>query len=206
MPLDMYGVPGQVYAPLGGGNQYLAAPVTGLIAAVADHDVDDLINAGCVGSAVVNAAAALGAVTSVGGRTGAVTVFDGVIGGVTPAAGTFTTLGASGFVRDSVAAGLTAVGTDRASSLPLNKAINIIGTAAAGTGVTLEASATIGVGGHQDIYHDGANAIKVYGNGSDTIDTVAAATGVTLTNARRCRYTVTAAGVIKSALLGAVST
>lgn len=153
-------------------------------------------------------------------------VFDGSVGGVTPAAGAFTTLAASstsslaavtattvaatnltasGFVRDSVATALTAIGTNRGTSLALTKAINFIATAAASTGVTLEASAMIGVGGHQDIYHDGANAIQVYGAGSDTIDTVAGSTGVVLTNARRCRYTVKSAGVIVSAQLGVVS-
>lgn len=110
------------------------------------------------------------------------------------------------FVNQSVASGLTAIGTNRATSLALTSAINVIGTAAASTGVTLPAASAVGVGGMVSIFNDGANAIKVYGAGSDTIDGVAAATGVTLTNALRCEFYVTAAGVYKSAKLGATST
>src|SRR5438270_883707 len=153
MSINMYGVPGQVYVP-SSGTLYLAAATTGLISAVADGDVRDLAADGCVGSSVVNAAASLGAVTSVGGRTGAVTVFDGVIGGVTPAAGAFTTvdgilgsvtpaaatvtgLTSSGYIKGSVAAALTAVGTNRGTGLQLAKEFNYVATAATGTGVIL---------------------------------------------------------------------
>lgn len=126
--------------------------------------------------------------------------FNGAIGGTTPAAGTFT------YSRQSAATGLTAVGTNRATSLALAAAVNVVGTAASGTGVTLPSAATVGIGGSVIIFNDGANPIKVYGAGSDTIDGVAAATGVTLTNALRCEFYVTAAGTFKSAKLGATST
>jgi hypothetical protein len=105
----------------------------------------------------------------------------------------------------SVATGLTAAGTTQANALALTKDINVISTAAASTGVVLPSAATVGIGGYVVIFHDGANAIKVYGAGSDTIDGVAGATGVTLTNAKRCEYFVTAAGAWKSAQLGVVS-
>jgi hypothetical protein len=71
--------------------------------------------------------------------------------------------------------------------------------------VTLPAASTVGIGGEVLIFNGGANAIKVYGAGSDTIDGAAAATGVTLTNALRCRYIVSASGAWVSAQLGAVS-
>jgi hypothetical protein len=110
-------------------------------------------------------------------------------------------------IQSSTAAGLTAAGTTQANALALTKAINVIATAAASTGVALPSAASVGIGGYVVIFNDGANAIKVYGavGSSDTIDGTAGATGVTLTNAKRCEYFVTAAGVWKSAQLGVVS-
>lgn len=105
----------------------------------------------------------------------------------------------------SVATGLTAAGTNQATALVLSKDVNVIGTAAASTGAVLPSVATVGVGASVEVFNDGANAIKVYGAGSDTIDGTAGATGVTLTNASRCRYLATASGAWKSSLLGAVS-
>lgn len=102
----------------------------------------------------------------------------------------------------SVATGLTAAGTTRATALALTSLINVIGTAAASSGVVLPSAASLGIGNDVTIFNDGANAVKVYGAGSDTIDGVAGATGVTLTNANRARYMVTAAATFKSALLG----
>lgn len=110
-----------------------------------------------------------------------------------------------GYWTQTVANALTAVGTNRANSLALTASINNITSAAASTGVTLPNAALVGIGGTVYIYNAGANAIKVYGAGSDTIDTIAAATGVTLTNAKRCQYTVVAAATWVSAQLGVVS-
>src|SRR5438105_5052556 len=221
MSLNMYGVPGLVYVP-SSGKQYLAAAVTGLITAVDDKDVHDLIKGGCVGAAVVNAAASLGAVTSVGGRTGAVTVFDGVVGGTTPAAGTFTTvdgvvgsvtpavatvtgLTSSGYIKGSVGNALTAVGSNRATGLQLAKEVNNVTTAATGTGVILP----VGVIGMEIlVFADSgiaAASIQIYGSGSETIDTVAGSTGVVLTKAKRCIYKFVAANTWISAQLGVVS-
>lgn len=115
-------------------------------------------------------------------------------------------INAAGFANGPTATGLTAIGTTRANSLALTAEVNVIGTAAASTGVTLPAASSVGIGGSVIIFNDGANAIKVYGAGSDTIDGVAAATGVTLTNALRCEFYVTAAATYKSAKLGATST
>jgi hypothetical protein len=217
----MYGVPGKLYAPAGG-KTYTAALVTGLISAVEDQDIDDLVESGCVGAAVVNAAAALGAVTSVGGRTGAVTVFDGAVGGVTPAAGAFTTvdgilgsvtpaaatvtgLTSSGYIKGSVGAALTAVGTNRGTGLQLAKEFNYVSTAATGTGVILP----VGVIGMEiwvfvDSGIAGA-AVQVYASGSETIDTVAGSTGVPLTKANRCIFKFIAANTWVSAQLGVAS-
>ena len=85
----------------------------------------------------------------------------------------------------SVATGLTAAGTTQANALPLTKVLNVVSTAAASTGVLLPDDLIVGVGGSCTVYNDGANPIKVYATGSDTIDGTAGATGVTLTNAKR---------------------
>ncbi len=108
-------------------------------------------------------------------------------------------------IQSSIAVGLTAAGTTQANALVLTKAINVVATAAASTGVLLPDDILVGIGGTVEIFNDGANAIKVYGTGSDTIDGTAGATGVTLTNAKRCAYTVVSAGAWKSAQLGVVS-
>lgn len=110
-----------------------------------------------------------------------------------------------GYVDLSTSATLTAVGTNRATALQLAKQVNNIGTAAAGTGVVLPAAATAGVGAIVTIFNNGASLIQVYGSGSDTIDGVAGATGVPLTNALRCQYFCTAAAKWLSAQLGVIS-
>lgn len=97
---------------------------------------------------------------------------------------------------------VTAAGTARASATAILAAVTNITTAAASTGVALPA----GVPGLKyTIFNGGANTIKVYGNGSDTIDGIAGSTGVSLSNAARCNYYCVAANTWISALLGAVS-
>lgn len=111
----------------------------------------------------------------------------------------------------SVLTALVAAGTNQATSLALSRNVNVIATAAASTGVSLPAGRYVGQECY--IYNDGANPAQVYGviGGTDTIDGVAGATGVALTNARRARFRVVAVSVAgvatwKSDLLGAVST
>ena len=110
----------------------------------------------------------------------------------------------SGTYLAATADGLTATGTDRATSLPLPAELNVITGAATGTGVSLPSIAT-DPGEDIIVFNDAANPIKVYALGSDTIDGTAGATGVTLTNAKRCAYIATAPGKWKSAQLGVVS-
>lgn len=97
---------------------------------------------------------------------------------------------------------LTALGTTRATGLQLFSRVNNVTTAAASTGVVLPPG---NPGSRVLIFHNGVSNIKVYGFGADTIDGVAAATGVTLTAGARCEYVCVATGVIISALMGAVS-
>lgn len=108
-------------------------------------------------------------------------------------------------VQSSVASSLTAAGTTRATALALTKEVNVVGTAALNSGVVLPSASTVGVGGRVLVFNNGANPIKIYAAGSDTIDGIAGATGVTLTNAKRCEYIVDAAGAFISAQLGVTS-
>jgi hypothetical protein len=107
--------------------------------------------------------------------------------------------------NQSVATGLTAIGTTRATSLPLTSTINNVTTAAASSGVTLPPAASVGIGASVVIFNNGVAALQVYGAGSDTIDGVAGATGVPLTNATRSEFYVITATSWISAKLGAVS-
>jgi len=106
------------------------------------------------------------------------------------------------FVSGSVADGLTAAGTNRGTALALTAAINVVSTAAASTGVVLPDAP---IGATVSVFNNGANAIKVYAQGSQTVDGTAGATGATLTKALRCNYTRTTATKWLSAQLGAVS-
>lgn len=150
---------------------------------------------------------------------GTVSIDGSVIGGTTPLAGTFTTLAStglatlasaavtgnatvSGYNLRSVGNALTAAGNDRATALQLAKEINNITTAAASTGVILP----VGVAGMRiTVFNGGANAVQVYASASETIDGVAGATGVPLTNAKRADFFFVAADTWVSAQLGVVS-
>lgn len=84
-------------------------------------------------------------------------------------------LGAGKLLRESAANGLTATGSNQATALQLLNEMNRLTTVAAGTGVALPPALP---GLTIFIVNRGANAAQVYGNGSDTIDGAAAATGV----------------------------
>ena len=108
----------------------------------------------------------------------------------------------SGYNIRSVGNALTAVGTTRADALQLAKEVNNVTTAAASTGVILPVGV---VGMRIRLFNAGANAIKVYASASETIDTVAGATGVTLTNAKRADFEYVAANTWVSCQLGVVA-
>ncbi len=119
--------------------------------------------------------------------------------GNTAVAGTLTAAGL--FYQSSVSA-LTAAGTTRTDALVLTKQLNNLTTVASGTGVTLPAATA---GAMIAVFNGGANPVQVYGAGTDTIDGVAAATGVPLTNAKRCLFICFATGSWISAQLGVVA-
>ena len=126
----------------------------------------------------------------------AVAITGGTISGVT--------LSTAGLSAASAAAGLTASTTQtQAGGLALTSQINEVSTVAnAGDAVTL---AVMTPGQYQEVYNDGAHAMKVFPGASQAIDTAGANASVTLTNAKACLYACTATNVIKSTLLGATS-
>jgi hypothetical protein len=81
----------------------------------------------------------------------------------------------------SSSASLTAAGSTIADALALTSFVNLVGTAAASTGVKLPIDCPVG----QCVYiaNNGANSIKVYAQSSQTINTsIAGTTGTTVTN------------------------
>lgn len=155
---------------------------------------------------VIHAASAVNYVGATGGATG---------GGVTVSAAgsdsninlTLTPKGtgvvaATGINAKTVSNALTAAGTTRADALALTAEVNRVTTAAASTGVILPTGV---IGMIIRLFNNGANPIKVYAAGSETIDGTAGSTGVTLTNALRCQYVFVAANTWVSGQIGAVS-
>lgn len=163
------------------------------------------------------------AVTGATTMTGALTANGGIVGGAsaniaintnkftvaassgnTLIAGTLAVTGASALTGALTVSALTsltglaldaattisAAGTTRTDATALTKSVNNVTTALASTGVTLPASASFGIAVVNNL---GANAIQVYGNGSDTIDGAAGTTGVTLTNTKRAIFVKVAA-------------
>jgi hypothetical protein len=129
------------------------------------------------------------------------TIDGAVIGGTTPAAATFSSITTSALNTPSVAAGLTASVTQtQVGALALTKQTNQISTCAhSGDAVRL---AALTPGQYQDVYNDGANPMSVFPATSGNIDGAGANAAVTLTNAKRCRFTCMAANVIESAQFG----
>lgn len=92
-----------------------------------------------------------------------------------------------GFVLGSSEAGITAqADTTKANATQLTCRLNQVATVAgAADSVKLPPG---DVGMEVFIANDGAAALQVFGSGNDTIDAVATATGVALTNAERAWY------------------
>lgn len=111
----------------------------------------------------------------------------------------------TGVIAGSTANGLTASTTQtQLGALQLTAQQNFVTTvASSGNAVKLPADV---IGEWIDIYNEGGNPMKVFPQGgSDTIDGGSAAASVTLTNAKRCRYTCVAANTWISAQFGVAS-
>lgn len=108
---------------------------------------------------------------------------------------TVTTLTLSGLLTELAADALTAVGTTQGTALALTAQINKVSTAANATapfnGVKLMASAA---GLEIDVTNISGNPIQVYGLGTDTINAVSSATGITVMPNSTVTFFCTAAG------------
>lgn len=102
----------------------------------------------------------------------------------------------------SVTSGQTATGTTQTTAIPLTSLVNQFAVVAANSGGILQITKP---GAYQDVYNDGASPLTVYPPLGSNIDSAGANVGVALANAKRCRYTCMAPGIIESAQLGAVS-
>lgn len=105
----------------------------------------------------------------------------------------------------SIGTGIVASTTQTlAGATALTKDVNVIATVAnADDAVKLP---EMEVGDSCEVYNDGANAASVFPSAATiAIDGGSAGAAVTLTNAKRAKFTQISATVIKSAQLGAVS-
>lgn len=110
-----------------------------------------------------------------------------------------TSLPPGALISESFSDTLTAAGSNQGNALLLVSEINRLTTVAASTGVLLPPSSpglTIYVINH------GANPLQVYGSGTDTIDDIATATGVTQMQGSLVLYACTTAGAWYSNGLG----
>lgn len=115
-----------------------------------------------------------------------------------------TTISAGTFLQGSTAGNVTAhAGGTKAAATALAAQFNRIGTCATADDSVLLPAAV--VGRFVVVFNDGAAAARVFGAGTDTIDGVATATGVPLTNAKRAIFMCLTAGAWISAQLGVVS-
>jgi hypothetical protein len=100
-------------------------------------------------------------------------------------------------VLESTADGLVATGTNQATALQLSAVLNRFSTVAASTGAMLPVSQP---GMTIEVINDGAQTLTVFPSNSanevaaPTIDGVAAATGVSVSSARRSMFKCTTAG------------
>lgn len=112
--------------------------------------------------------------------------------------------GGSGFPVETVAATVTAhAGGTKALATPLTAQANFISVCATIADSVLMPAAI--AGRTIDVFNGGATAAQVFGQGTDTIDGVATATGVPLTQAKRAKFTCFATGNWVSAQYGVVS-
>ncbi len=85
-----------------------------------------------------------------------------------------------------VSASITAAGTGQSTATLLFNGVNIIGTAAAGTGVMLSSNAT--PGSSQVVYNGGANPVTVYPFSGAKINGLAINGGHVLATNTSCAY------------------
>ena len=84
--------------------------------------------------------------------------------------------GAAGQIGQDAVSTIAAAGTNQATATAITSTFTIISTAPASSGVVAKSTSD----GPQLIYNGGANTLKVYGNGTETINGIAGSTGVSV--------------------------
>lgn len=119
---------------------------------------------------------------------------DMIIGAATPAAGTFTNLKSTGNASLSTDSGVTAfAGGGRTGAYAITKDVTEVATVATAADSVVLPAAVAGM--QMMIINHGANAIQVFANGTDTINTTAGATGVAQAAAAKTIYVCYASGL-----------
>lgn len=99
-------------------------------------------------------------------------------------------------VRDTIDTITAHAGGGKANAVPLRYGFNRISVCATiGDSVLLPAAVP---GAECYIVHDGATAAQVFGQGTDTVDSVITATGVTMTQAKRAMFVCETLGAWQS--------
>ena len=98
---------------------------------------------------------------------------------------------AGSFQTFSCVDALTATGSNQAGALAITRMMNRFTTVASSTGAVLPVAVA---GMNITVINAGANALQVYGNGSDTINGTAGATGLSLASGKTAEYFSTIAG------------
>lgn len=119
---------------------------------------------------------------------------------------------AATFIASGVSNNIVPTGTTQATARALIQGLNLLsGVTAGSNGAALPAIGAVTVvgavpvGAHVDIFNTGSVAARIYGNGTQTIDAAAAATGVPLSGGNRCRYFANTGSTWVSALMGTAS-
>lgn len=195
-------LPGTVPASGGGTVNFLRADGTWVPGIVGDGDKGDVVVSASgatwtLDPTVVTAAARvlLAAASAADQRTAMAAAQSGTNTDITDL------LGVTGFIGLSTTNALVATGTVRADALALTTQVNRLGTVAAGTGVVIPLTVGVPI----VIFNSGVNPVRVYAPGAATIDGVAGATGVPLTNALRCIFWPVTAAIVVSSQLGVIS-
>lgn len=101
--------------------------------------------------------------------------------------------GAAGQIGQDAVGTIAGAGTTQGTATAVASTFTIISTAPSSSGVVLRTSA-----GSPDqlIYNGGANTLKIYGSGSQTINGIAGATGISLPTLKAARLTAAGTGWI----------
>jgi len=115
------------------------------------------------------------------------------------------------YLANAVSNAVTLTGTSQAGALPIVAGDTFISSTPTNTGAvmppigTVVATGTVQIGTGLRIWNAGAHTGTIYGNGAQTIDTIAGTIGVPLSAGNRALFVANSATTWISALLGTIS-